>query len=229
MAEAPGGEDGFEDPAFDDAIPACRWLPVRAQDAQIRAGSIPRRAPDGEVETRHGARPPRLDQGAVPSLRATVQASRHRLAQRGGPSRPLRSHVPSPLAELQHRGGTPVTPPTRPLAWVGPAAGAGAEQTSDEISSVLAALDGRFRSRRPERRAVAGMAHALPTGRNFYSLDPRAVHPDGVAGGLDLAIACSKPPAEEGRYPSRSASSCGHRRHASTSGDDVAEALALMA
>ena len=48
-----------------------------------------------------------------------------------------------------------------------------------------------------------GMAHALPTGRNFYSLDPRAV-PSPLAwqvGSLLAERLLEAHVAEEGRYP----------------------------
>jgi cobaltochelatase CobN len=103
-------------------------------------------------------------------------------------------------------------------------------RTSDEISSVLAALDGRFVPAGPSGAPSRGMAHALPTGRNFYSLDPRAV-PSPMAWQVGSTLAerlLEAHVAEEGRYPESVGLVVWGTAAMRTSGDDVAEALALM-
>ena len=49
------------------------------------------------------------------------------------------------------------------------------DRTPDEIGAVLAALDGRWVPPGPSGAPTRGMAHVLPTGRNFYSVDPKAL------------------------------------------------------
>ena len=49
------------------------------------------------------------------------------------------------------------------------------EQVTDEIDHVLDALAGRYVPPGPAGAPTRGMAHILPTGRNFYAVDPRAV------------------------------------------------------
>jgi cobaltochelatase CobN len=47
--------------------------------------------------------------------------------------------------------------------------------TTDEISRALHALNGGFVPAGPSGSPLRGLVNVLPTGRNFYSVDPRAV------------------------------------------------------
>ncbi len=49
------------------------------------------------------------------------------------------------------------------------------ERVPDEISNILVALDGRFVPAGPSGAPTRGMANILPTGRNFFSVDTRAI------------------------------------------------------
>ena len=48
-------------------------------------------------------------------------------------------------------------------------------RTTDEIGNVVRALDGGFVPPGPSGCPGRGRAHILPTGRNFYSLDPDGI------------------------------------------------------
>src|SRR6185437_16842177 len=48
-------------------------------------------------------------------------------------------------------------------------------RTSDEIRNLLEGLDGKYVPAGPAGAPSRGMAHTLPTGRNFYTFDPRAL------------------------------------------------------
>src|SRR5262249_58149197 len=48
-------------------------------------------------------------------------------------------------------------------------------QTSDEITAVLHALDGGHVPAGPSGSPLRGLINVLPTGRNFYAVDPKAV------------------------------------------------------
>ena len=48
-------------------------------------------------------------------------------------------------------------------------------KTTDESRHLLAALEGRYVPAGPSGSPSRGMAHVLPTGRNFYTVDPRAL------------------------------------------------------
>ena len=46
-------------------------------------------------------------------------------------------------------------------------------RTTDEIDNLLRGLDGRFVPAGPSGAPTRGMVNVLPTGRNFYSVDPK--------------------------------------------------------
>ena len=62
--------------------------------------------------------------------------------------------------------------------------------TSDELTAVLHALDGGFIPAGPSGSPLRGLVNVLPTGRNFYTVDPRAV-PSRLAYDTGVAMADS--------------------------------------
>ncbi|WP_264000944.1 cobaltochelatase subunit CobN, partial [Mycolicibacterium gadium] len=62
--------------------------------------------------------------------------------------------------------------------------------TAEEITQVLRALDGRFIPAGPSGSPLRGLVNVLPTGRNFYSVDPKAV-PSRLAWETGVAMADS--------------------------------------
>ncbi len=102
--------------------------------------------------------------------------------------------------------------------------------TSDEISRTLHALDGGFVPAGPSGSPLRGLVNVLPTGRNFYSIDPRAV-PSRLAWETGQAMADSlleRYLADTGGYPDSVGLSVWGTAAMRTSGDDVAEVLALL-
>jgi cobaltochelatase CobN len=102
--------------------------------------------------------------------------------------------------------------------------------TSDEIARTLHALDGGFVPAGPSGSPLRGLVNVLPTGRNFYSVDPRAV-PSSLAWETGQAMADSlltRYLAETGGYPDSVGLSVWGTAAMRTSGDDVAEVLALI-
>ena len=103
-------------------------------------------------------------------------------------------------------------------------------RTSDEISRTLHALDGGFVPAGPSGSPLRGLVNVLPTGRNFYSVDPRAV-PSRLAWETGQAMADSlleRYLADTGGYPDSVGLSVWGTAAMRTSGDDVAEVLALL-
>ena len=47
--------------------------------------------------------------------------------------------------------------------------------TTDELTNTLRALDGRYVAAGPSGSPTRGLVNVLPTGRNFYSVDPKAI------------------------------------------------------
>jgi cobaltochelatase CobN len=99
-----------------------------------------------------------------------------------------------------------------------------------EIGGLLRGLAGRFVPPGPSGAPSRGRPEVLPTGRNFHSLDTRAV-PTPAAWQLGWAAAqllVARHAQEQGRYPRRLALSAWGTANMRTGGDDVAQALALM-
>ncbi|TQF68359.1 cobaltochelatase subunit CobN [Rhodococcus spelaei] len=103
-------------------------------------------------------------------------------------------------------------------------------QTAGEIEQVLRALDGRFIAAGPSGSPLRGLVNVLPTGRNFYSVDPKAV-PSRLAWDTGQAMAESllaRYLADHGEYPRSVGLSVWGTSAMRTSGDDIAEVFALL-
>ncbi|WP_067470678.1 cobaltochelatase subunit CobN [Nocardia amamiensis] len=103
-------------------------------------------------------------------------------------------------------------------------------QTCVEVDRVLHALDGGFIPAGPSGSPLRGLINVLPTGRNFYSVDPKAV-PSRLAWETGQAMAESlldRYRADHGEYPRSVGLSIWGTSAMRTSGDDIAEVLALL-
>ncbi|MCW2841385.1 MAG: cobN [Aeromicrobium sp.] len=103
-------------------------------------------------------------------------------------------------------------------------------QTTDELDHVLHALDGGFIPAGPSGSPLRGLVNVLPTGRNFYTVDPKAV-PSRLAWETGRAMADSlieRHLADTGEYPKSVGLSVWGTSAMRTSGDDIAEVLALI-
>ena len=102
--------------------------------------------------------------------------------------------------------------------------------TSCEIDRVLHALNGGFIPAGPSGSPLRGLINVLPTGRNFYSVDPKAV-PSQLAAETGRGLADSlveRYLADHGEYPKSVGLSVWGTSAMRTSGDDVGEVLALL-
>ena len=104
------------------------------------------------------------------------------------------------------------------------------ERTPDEIGNILRALDGEYIPAGPSGAPTRGLAHVLPTGRNFYSVDPKTLpSPIAYQVGTDLANSLiEKYLADEGSYPESIGIVVWGTSAMRTHGDDIAEVLALL-
>ena len=103
-------------------------------------------------------------------------------------------------------------------------------RTTDELTAVLHALDGGFIPAGPSGSPLRGLVNVLPTGRNFYTVDPRAV-PSRLAWQTGQAMAESLVQRyldDTGGYPESVGLSIWGTSAMRTSGDDIAEVLALL-
>ncbi len=102
--------------------------------------------------------------------------------------------------------------------------------TGQELDAVLHALDGGYIPAGPSGSPLRGLVNVLPTGRNFYTVDPRAV-PSRLAYETGAALAdalIDRYRAETGEYPRSVGLSVWGTSAMRTSGDDIAEVLALI-
>ncbi|WP_454196532.1 cobaltochelatase subunit CobN [Nocardia sp. Marseille-Q1738] len=103
-------------------------------------------------------------------------------------------------------------------------------QTGVELDRVLHALNGGFIPAGPSGSPLRGLINVLPTGRNFYSVDPKAV-PSRLAWETGQAMAESlldRYRADHGEYPRSVGLSVWGTSAMRTSGDDIAEVFALL-
>jgi cobaltochelatase CobN len=99
-----------------------------------------------------------------------------------------------------------------------------------ETAAILAGLDGRAVAPGPSGAPSRGRPEVLPTGRNFFSLDTRAV-PTPAAwqlGWHSAGLLIERYAQEHGNWPARVALSAWGTANMRTGGDDIAQALALL-
>jgi cobaltochelatase CobN len=102
--------------------------------------------------------------------------------------------------------------------------------TTDELTYALSACEGGYVPPGPSGSLTRGMADILPTGRNFYSVDPRAV-PSSAAWQVGVALGdalLERYMTEEGKYPENIGIVIWATDAMKTKGDDIAEILYLM-
>ncbi len=238
-----GLEERPEDEEFDDFIlHVDGWL-CEIKDAQIRDGlHVLGQAPSGEARVNlvlailRAAQVFGGETRAVPGLRAAlglkegseatatvdlIEQQARNLVQRMDDAdwdvdAAASLHHDSLVQEVLRFAATQVVPRL--------------ERTTDELDAVLHALEGGFIPAGPSGSPLRGLVNVLPTGRNFYTVDPRAV-PSRLAWETGVAMADSlvqRYLEETGDYPSSVGLSVWGTSAMRTSGDDVAEVLALL-
>jgi len=104
------------------------------------------------------------------------------------------------------------------------------QQTDQEITHLLHGLDGGYVPSAPSGAPTRGRPEVLPTGRNFYSVDIRAI-PTETAWDIGRKAAetlVEYYTQEHGEYPKTLGLSLWGTATMRTGGDDIAEALALL-
>ncbi|MFD5727668.1 cobaltochelatase subunit CobN [Streptomyces sp. NPDC058368] len=103
-------------------------------------------------------------------------------------------------------------------------------RTTDELDHCVHALNGGFVPAGPSGSPLRGLVNVLPTGRNFYSVDPKAV-PSRLAWETGQALADSllnRYREDNGDWPVSVGLSLWGTSAMRTAGDDIAEAFALL-
>jgi len=99
-----------------------------------------------------------------------------------------------------------------------------------ETEAVLTALDGGFVAPGPSGAPSRGRPDVLPTGRNFYSVDVRAVPTETAwrLGWQSASLVAERYFQDEGEWPKALVLTCWGTANMRTGGDDIAQALALI-
>jgi len=225
VAEAPEGD------GFDQFVNHIDGYLCELKDAQIRGGlHVLGQVPDGEARLDLLAALTRLPQGDAPSLRESV-AERLGVTLGEGSTRAAVDAVDAECRRLLAGSGDPGSEAeARVLEWVDGRLQPALDATGNEVAAVLDALDGRWVPPGPSGAPTRGMAHVLPTGRNFYSVDPKAL-PSRLSWEVGQGLAdrlLARYLQDEGRYPATVGLVVWGTAAMRTGGDDVAEALALL-
>jgi len=116
------------------------------------------------------------------------------------------------------------------LAWISNYLLPALQQTEQEITNLLKGLDGKFVPPAPSGAPTRGRPEVLPTGRNFYSVDIRAIPTETAwdIGRKAAEVLIERYTQENGEYPKTLGLSIWGTSTMRTGGDDLAEALALI-
>lgn len=117
-----------------------------------------------------------------------------------------------------------------PLNWIRDRLLPALQQTSQEITNLLRGLDGRYVPSGAAGAPTRGRPEVLPTGRNFYSVDLRAIPTETAwdVGRKAAEALIERYTQENGEYPKTLGLSVWGTSTMRTGGDDIAQALALI-
>jgi cobaltochelatase CobN len=216
---------------FDDVLLHVDGYLCELKDAQIRGGlHTLGLAPTGEFLVDLVLAITRLPHGQVPSLRATVAAE---LGVDAGSPQALDAIEGRAREQVEQAaaGGWAVDDVQSPtLQWICRWLVPNLARTTDEIDNLVHGLDGGHVPAGPSGALTRGGAYVLPTGRNFYALDPKAL-PTELSWQVGTKLAdglLARHLDEEGEYPRTVGLVLWGTAIMRTQGDDVAEALALL-
>ncbi|NEP16731.1 MAG: cobaltochelatase subunit CobN [Leptolyngbya sp. SIO4C1] len=135
-------------------------------------------------------------------------------------------------AELVTPPGPPSIPPPlhTELYWITHTLLPALHQTCNELTYLLRGLDGRYVPAGPSGAPTRNRPEVLPTGRNFYSVDVRALPTESAwdMGRKAAEVLIENYAQENGDYPKTLGLSMWGTAAMRTGGDDLAQALALM-
>ncbi len=159
-----------------------------------------------------------LEQFATQLVNDLIEASSdpHPEAAPANPEAP----PPSPLLPLTQKE----------LLWIATELLPALRQTEQEITNLLRGLEGQYVPPGPAGAPTRGRPEALPTGRNFYSVDIRAIPTETAweVGRKAAEVVIELYVQEHGEYPKTLGLSIWGTSCMRTGGDDLAEALALL-
>lgn len=116
------------------------------------------------------------------------------------------------------------------LSWIRDRLLPALRQTDREITNLIRGLDGQYIASGASGAPTRGRPDVLPTGRNFYSVDIRAIPTETAwdIGSKAAEALIERYTQEHGEYPKTLALSVWGTSTMRTGGDDIAEAMALL-
>ena len=193
---------------------------LRNRAAPVQPGALP-------AALNHNDAPVRTAGDLIERLETLSRSLYQRLAEsRFDPAAidAILASVPAPNGDLAHSRAPDV------LRYVCERIYPALARTTDEIDALLRGFDGGFISPGPAGAPTRGMAGVLPTGRNFYSMDPRSI-PSETSWQIGRQLADSlvdRYLRDEGEYPESVGISVWGTSAMRTHGDDIAQILALV-
>ncbi len=228
-----GDERPDDDGEFSDLVLHVDGYLCALKDAQIRGGlHVLGTPPAGEALVDLILAVTRLPQGPVPSLRETAAATLGIDLRNAGRTEldRVEAWCRAGVEALAATGWDATTTDDPTLRWVATRLVPDLHATPAEIDNLLGGLDGAHVPSGPSGAPSRGAANVLPTGRNFYSVDPKAI-PSPLAWEVGSALAdrlVERHLAEEGTHPTTVGLVLWGTAAMRTGGDDAAEALALL-
>jgi cobaltochelatase CobN len=139
---------------------------------------------------------------------------------------PISVHLPSSGVSNSHIGKAT----QQELQWIKDYLLPSLLETNQEITNLLHGLNGGYIPSGASGAPTRGRADVLPTGRNFYSVDIRAIPTETAyhVGQLAAERLIERYTQENGEYPQNLGLSVWGTSTMRTGGDDIAEALALL-
>jgi cobaltochelatase CobN len=226
------GLEGAPDPdGFDDLILHVDGYLCELKDAQIRGGlhtlgHVP--VDEGLVDLILAIS--RLAHGRIPSLRVVVAETLGLDLSDPRALDQIEAQCRAMVERAAQQGWQADREDPITLQWICEWLVPKLAQSTDEIDNLLVGLDGRYVPAGPSGALTRGGAHVLPTGRNFYAIDPKAL-PTELSWEVGTALAdalLQRHLVEEGTYPQTVGLVLWGTAMMRTQGDDVAEALALL-
>ncbi len=137
-------------------------------------------------------------------------------------------HLPAALKKNPNSSIPEAT--KRELEWISDRLLPALLQTNQELTQLLRGLDGRYIPSGPSGAPTRGRPDVLPTGRNFYSVDIRAIPTETAwdVGRKAAEVLIERYTQENGEYPKTLGLSVWGTSTMRTGGDDIAQALALV-
>jgi cobaltochelatase CobN len=172
-----------------------------------------------------------LEQQAAELVEQLIQDCNHRWTQINTDNQSSSICVHPRASAVKTIQNSPLKKATKQeLNWISDRLLPALQQTNQELTQLLRGLDGRYVPSGPSGAPTRGRPEVLPTGRNFYSVDIRAIPTETAwdVGRKAAEVLIERYTQENGEYPKTLGLSVWGTSTMRTGGDDLAEALALL-